>query len=134
MTVVAVINVIYQSMIILWGALGLIALVEYAIKQGKDEEECSDAEAEAEAESWFARIEGKLDLVLKMHGCDVLDEIIERHSETTYDLLLDINDKLDAFVEPIKDYEDEKVQEFLKNLNISCEVHKYEAPETEDKH
>ena len=133
MTVVAVINVIYQSMIILWGALGLIALAQYAIKQGKDKEESSDAEAEAEAESWFARIERKLDLVLKMNGCDVSEEIIERPSESTYDLLLDINDKFDTFVEPVKDCDDEKVQELLKNLNFSCEVHKYEAPETEDK-
>ncbi len=131
MTVVAVINIIYQSMIILWGALGLIALAEYAIKQGKDKEERSDAEAEAEC--WFERIERKLDLVLKMNGCDVSDEIIERPSESTYDLLLDINDKFDTFVEPVRDCDDEKVKELLKNLNFSCEVHKYEAPETEDK-
>ena len=129
MTVLAVINVIYQSMIIFWGALGLIALAEYAIKQGKDKEESSDAEAD----NYFERMERKLDLVLKMNGCDVSDEIIERPSETTYDLLLDINDKFDTFVEPVKDCDDEKVQELLKNLNFSCEVHKYEAPEIEDK-
>ena len=133
MTAVAVINIIYQSMIILWGALGLIALVTYGVQQAKDKDESSDEEVEAEAESWFERIEGKLDLVLKMHGCDVSDEIIERPNESTYNLLLDINDKFDAFVEPVKGCDDEKVQELLKNLNFRCEVHKYEAPGTEDK-
>ncbi len=122
MTVVAVINVIYQSMIILWGALGLIALVEYAIKQGKDKEERSDAEAD----DYFSRMEHKLDLVLKMNGCDVSEGIIERPNEDIYELLLTVNDKLDSLIE-------DKTAEILKELDFRCEVHKYEAPETEDK-
>ena len=129
MNIAAVISTIYEAVVIFWGVLLLIALAIYAIKQGSKEEE----EQIAEAESWFARIERKLDLVLKMNGCDVSEEIIERPSETTYDLLLYINDKFDTFVEPVKGCDDEKVQELLKNLNFSCEVHKYEAPETEDK-
>ena len=129
MTVVAVINVIYQSLIIIWGVLGLLALAVYVIKGvGK-----SEHNEDAEADNYFSRMEHKLDLVLKMHGCDVSEEIIERPSETMHDLLLDINDKFDTFVEPVKDCDDEKVQEILKNLKFSCEVHKYEAPETEDK-
>ena len=122
MTAVAVISIIYQSMIILWGALGLIALAEYAIKQGKDKEESSDAEAD----NYFERMERKLDLVLKMNGCDVSEEIIERPNEDTYDLLLEVNDKLDSLIE-------DKTAEILKELDFRCEVHKYEAPENEDK-
>ena len=133
MTAVAVISIIYQSMVILWGALGLIALAKYSTSQAKNGEDCSDAKAEAEEENYFERMEHKLDLVLKMHGCEVSDEIIERPIGSTYDLLLDINDKFDTFVEPVKGSDDEKVQELLKNLNFSCEVHKHEAPETEDK-
>ena len=129
MNIAAVIGTIYEALVIIWAVLGLIALAVYLIKQGGKEEE----EQIAEAECWFERIERKLDLVLKMNGCDVSDEIIERPYESTYDLLLDINDKFDTFVEPVKDCDDEKVQELLKNLNFSCEVHKYEAPETEDK-
>lgn len=130
MTVVAVINVIYQSMIILWGALGLIALAEYAIKQGKDKEESSDAEAD----NYFERMERKLDLVLKMNGCDVSDEIIEGPSKNIYDKIIEIDEKIHSmFVEDFSKAQEEEMVKLLKNLKFSCEVHKYEAPETEDK-
>ena len=130
MTVVAVINVIYQSMIILWGALGLIALAQYAIKQGKDKEESSDAEAD----NYFERMERKLDLVLKMNGCDVSEEIIERPIESIYDKIIEIDEKIHSmFVEDFSKAQEEEKVKLLKNLKFSCEVHKYEAPETEDK-
>ena len=129
MNIAAVISIIYQSMIILWGALGLIALAKYAINQGKDGADSADAEAD----NYFRRMERKLDLVLYMHGFEVDEDIIERPHESTRDKLLEIEEKLDCLVEPVKDYDDEEVQELLKKLNFSCEVHKYEAPETEDK-
>ena len=130
MTVVAVINVIYQSMIILWGALGLLALAKYAIEQGKDKEERSDAEAD----EYFSRMERKLDFVLKMNGCDVSEEIIVHPSKNIYDKIIEIDEKIHSmFLEDFSKAQEEKMVKLLKNLKFSCEVHKHEAPETEDK-
>ena len=122
MTVIAVINIIYQSLIIFWGFLGLIALAIYAINQVKGGENCSDEESD----NYFSRMEYKLDLVLEMLGCDVSNEIIECPSEDMHEMLHEILDKVDTLLE-------DKTVEILKELDFRCEVHKYEAPETEDK-
>ena len=122
MIVISVINIIYQSLIIFWGFLGFIALAIYAINQAKGGENCSDEEAD----NYFSRMEYKLDLVLKMLGCDVSNEIIECPSEDSHEMLHEILDKVDTLIE-------DKTAEILKELDFRCEVHKYVAPETEDK-
>ena len=79
-------------------------------------------------------MEAKLDLLLRLHGCDVSEEIIERPSESIYDKIIEIDENIHSmFVEDFSKVQKEEMEKLLKNLNFSCEVHKYEALETEDK-
>ena len=134
MQVLNLISVIFEFCFIFWSVLLAIALAVYAAKLVFNKEAEEAEVAEAEAESWFARIECKLDLVLKMHGCDVSEEIIERPSESIYDKIIEIDENIHSmFVEDFSKVQKEEMEKLLKNLNFSCEVHKYEAPETEDK-
>ena len=94
MNIAAVINLIYQCVIIFFGIIAIIAIAYYAANASKEPEK---AEEEID-DKYFKRLEGKLDLVLKMHGCEVFDEIIERHSVSMYDKLLEMNDKLDVLL------------------------------------
>ena len=86
MTVIEIINVIYQSMFIFIFGTAIIASAIYAAlslskeaKQAKEEEE----KAQKEADDYFERMEAKLDIILKLHGCELTDDAIIRPNGVT---------------------------------------------------
>lgn len=99
------IHILYQCSVIFFAIILLIGIADYIFNRRWREEDSEDETNEAD--NYFERMEHKLDLVLKMHGCDVSDEIIERPSESTYAKILKIDDKLDALIyEPCDDIEE----------------------------
>ena len=128
MQVLNLIGVVFECCFIFLSVLLLIAIAVYAAKSvfAKENEEAD--------EKFMKSMEAKLDLLLRLHGCDVSEEIIERPSESIYDKIIEIDENIHSmFVEDFSKVQKEEMEKLLKNLNFSCEVHKYEALETEDK-
>ena len=101
MTVIEIIDVIYQSMFICIFAIAFLASAIYAAlslskeaKQAKEEAK----KAEEEAEEYFERLEAKLNIVLEMHNCIVNGKTVERPALTTRERLHEMSDKLDVLL------------------------------------
>lgn len=125
MTAIEIINVIYQSMFIFIFVITTIALAVYAAKSvfNKEAEEAEAAEAEwkaaCEADDKFMKsIEAKLDLLLKLHGCDVCEDSIIRPTHNVDEKLTEISDKLAVLLCGPLD------EETLKELRAEREANK----------
>lgn len=125
MQVLNLIGVVFECCFIFWSVLLLIAIAVYAAKSvfAKENEEAevekSEWEKAVEADEKFMKsMEAKLDLLLKLHGCDVYEDIIERPTYSVYDKFEDVNDKLSVLLCGPLD------EETLKELQAEREANK----------
>lgn len=98
MNVYETIKILFEASFVLWSFLLLIVLAIYAVaslfKKNPDEDDCS----EETDEQYCKRLESKIDLILRLHGCDIHEDSIIRPNGDLNDKLRDMNDKLDVLL------------------------------------
>ena len=101
MTFAQKMNLIFDFLFTMWSVVFIFAPLVFVfvlLYKNKSEANKENKENEATDDQYIKMVNGKLDLILTMLGCNVYDEYILRPFKTTREILKDMSDKIDVIL------------------------------------